>query len=328
MKTLQCKLCPRRCVLGPDERGNCRVRVNLDGKLVSLVYGFPCALHIDPVEKKPLYHFLPGTSTLSLATVGCNLHCLNCQNWEISQQDPEDSTAMHVPPEALVELAERHSCPSISYTYTDPIVYCEYTLDSSRLARVKGMRNVLVTAGYVNPGPWKKLLEVTDAANIDLKGITNDFYEKVCSATIRPVLKSLVLAREAGIFLEITHLVIPTLNDDPKDTARLCRWIHENLGADTPLHFSRFHPRYKMKNLPPTPAATLDRAYELARENGLNYVYIGNILSFRGQDTVCAKCSKVLVQRRGYKVLGNLITGGKCPGCGNVIPGLWSSAPE
>ncbi len=321
--TLQCELCPRRCVLGEGARGNCRVRVNLDGRLVSLVYGFPCAMHVDPMEKKPLYHFLPGTSILSLATAGCNLHCLNCQNWQISQLDPEESTASHVPPQALVDLARKHECPSIAYTYTDPVIYYEYTLESSRLAKKNGIKNVLVTAGYINPEPWKKLLEVTDAANIDLKGITNDFYEKVCSATLRPVLDSLVAARKAGIVLEVTHLIIPTLNDAPRDTAKLCRWVKENLGSDTPVHFSRFHPRYKMKNLPATPSATLDRAYEIAHEEGLEYVYIGNILSRKGQDTVCPKCSHLLVLRSGYRVRENLIADAKCPKCGKRISGEW-----
>ncbi|MBN1864101.1 MAG: AmmeMemoRadiSam system radical SAM enzyme [Victivallales bacterium] len=323
MMALQCELCPRRCVLGQGERGSCRVRVNLDGKLVSLVYGFPCAMHIDPVEKKPLYHFLPGTSILSLATAGCNLHCLNCQNWEISQLDPEDGTASQVPPQTLLDLAKKHGCPSIAYTYTDPVIYYEYALESSRIAKENGIKNVLVTAGYINIKPWKRLLEVTDAANIDLKGITNEFYEKVCSATLRPVLDSLVAAREAGIVLEVTHLIIPTLNDNPRDTARLCRWIRENLGPDTPVHFSRFHPRYKMRNLPPTPSATLDRAYEIAHEAGLEYVYIGNILTRKGQDTICPGCSQMLVSRSGFKVRETLVSEGKCPKCGKEIPGLW-----
>ena len=321
--TLQCELCPRYCVIEPGERGDCRVRVNMDGKLTTVVYGYPCTVHVDPVEKKPLFHFLPGTKIFSLATVGCNLHCKNCQNWEISQQEPEDSTAHNVPPEKLIELAKQYSCPSLAYTYTDPVIFYEYTCDSAKLAKENNIRNVLVTAGYINPKPWAKMLKFTDAANIDLKGITNAFYEKVCSATLKPVQEALVMAKKAGILLEVTHLIIPTLNDKPEDTRKLCRWIKTNLGEETPLHFSRFFPRYKMKNLPATSAKTLDRAYEIAKEEGLHYVYIGNILSAKGQNTYCPECDKLLIERSGYKILQNVIKDGKCPQCDKDIYGVW-----
>lgn len=320
---LQCELCPRYCVIEPGERGDCRVRVNIEGKLTTVVYGYPCAMHIDPVEKKPLFHFLPGTKTLSLATVGCNLHCRNCQNWEISQQEPVDSSAFHVEPKDLTTLAKKYNCPSLAYTYTDPVIYYEYTCDSARLAKKNNIKNVLVTAGYINPKPWQEMLKVTDAANIDLKGITNDFYDKICYASLKPVQKSLVTAKKANILVEVTHLIIPTLNDKPEDTRKLCRWIKENMGKETPLHFSRFFPRYKMKNLPPTPAETLDRAYEIAKSEGLQYVYIGNILSKKGQNTYCPKCDKLLIERTGYKILKQAIKDGKCPQCGNEIYGVW-----
>lgn len=320
---LQCELCPRYCVIEPGERGDCRARVNIGGQLTSVVYGYPCAMHIDPVEKKPLFHFMPGTKILSLATVGCNLHCRNCQNWEISQQEAQDSTAFYVPPDNLPELAKKYKCPSIAYTYTDPVIYFEYTYDGSKLAKEHNLKNVLVTAGYINPNPWEKLLTVTDAANIDLKGITNDFYDQVCFASLKPVQTSLVMAKKAGIELEVTHLMIPTLNDKPKDTKKLCRWIKENLGKDTPLHFSRFFPRYKMKNLPPTSAETLNRAYDIAKEEGMEYVYIGNILSKKGQNTYCPKCDHLLVERLGFKIMKNVIKNGKCPKCGKEIYGVW-----
>jgi pyruvate formate lyase activating enzyme len=320
---VQCELCPRFCVIESGERGDCRVRVNIDGKLTTLVYGYPCTVHVDPVEKKPLFHFLPGTKILSLATVGCNLHCKNCQNWEISQQEPEDSTAYRISPERLIELAKQYKSPSLAYTYTDPVIFYEYTCDSAKLAKEKNIRNVLVTAGYINPEPWKKMLKYTDAANIDLKGISNDFYEKVCSATLEPVQKSLVMAKEAGILLEVTHLIIPTLNDKESDTRKLCRWVKANLGKETPLHFSRFFPRYKMKNLPPTSAATLDRAYAIAREEGLDYVYIGNIMSKKGQNTYCPQCDELLIERSGYKILRNVLKDGKCPKCSKKIYGVW-----
>ena len=321
--TVECELCPRYCIIEPGERGDCRVRINIDGKLTTVVYGYPCAIHVDPVEKKPLFHFLPGSKIFSIATVGCNLHCRNCQNWEISQQEPEKSIAYRVPPERLVELAKQYKCPSLAYTYTDPVIFYEYACDSAKLAKEKNIRNVLVTAGYINPKPWKKMLRNTDAANIDLKGISDDFYEKVCSATLAPVQKSLVMAKEAEILLEVTHLIIPTLNDKPEDTRKLCKWIKENLGEETPVHFSRFFPRYKMKNLPATSAATLDNAYDIAKAEGLNYVYIGNILSKKGQNTYCPKCDKLLIERSGYKILQNVVKNGKCPKCGKEIYGVW-----
>lgn len=321
--TLQCELCPRYCVIEPGERGDCRARVNIDGKLTTVVYGYPCAMHVDPVEKKPLFHFLPGTKILSLATVGCNLHCKNCQNWEISQQEPENSTAYNVPPAQLIQLVQKYQCPSLAFTYTDPVIFYEYTCDSAKLAREKNIKNVLVSAGFINPKPWAKMLKHTDAANIDLKGITNDFYNKVCSASLKPVQKALVMAKQAGILLEVTHLMIPTLNDKPADTKKLCKWIKENLGEDTPLHFSRFFPRYKMRNLPATSAETLDRAYDIAKAEGLQYVYIGNILSKKGQNTYCPKCDALLVERSGYKILRNIVKDSKCPKCGKEIYGVW-----
>jgi pyruvate formate lyase activating enzyme len=322
---VQCELCPKLCLIEPGQSGECRVRINLDGVLRTVVYGFPHygSIHIDPVEKKPLFHFLPGTGILSLATVGCNLHCLNCQNWEISQANPEESRAVSWPPEKLVQLARQSRCPSIAYTYTDPIVYYEYTYDSAKLAKDKGLRNVLVTAGYINPEPWKRLLELVDAANIDLKGMTDEFYRRVCSGTLKPVQNALVLARAAGILVEVTNLIIPTLNDKPEQIRELARWIKANLGGDTPMHFSRFFPRYKMQHLPPTSAKTLDLAREIAVSEGLNYVYIGNIRSKVGQNTYCPSCSRLLIERSGYTILQYQLKDGCCPDCGKQIHGVW-----
>jgi pyruvate formate lyase activating enzyme len=320
---LQCELCPKLCLIEPGQSGECRVRVNVDGVLRTVVYGFPCSMHVDPVEKKPLFHFLPGTGILSLATVGCNLHCKNCQNWEISQANPEESQAVNCPPKKLVALAVENRCLSIAYTYTDPIVYYEYTYDSAKLAREKGIRNVLVTAGYVNAEPWKRLLKFVDAANIDLKGMTEDFYRRVCSATLKPVQNALVLAKAAGILLEVTNLLIPTLNDKPEQIGRLVRWIKANLGADTPLHFSRFFPRYEMRHLPPTSPKTLDVAREIAVGEGLKYVYIGNIASKQGQNTYCPGCQGLLIDRVGYTVRQNRLKQGNCPDCNTQIYGVW-----
>jgi len=293
--------------------------------LRTVVYGYPCSIHIDPVEKKPLFHFLPGSSILSIATVGCNLHCKNCQNWEISQANPEDGNvpAYNCPPERLVAEANKYQCPSLAYTYTDPIVYYEYTYDSAKLAHEAGIRNVLVTAGYINEQPWKKLLQHIDAANIDLKAITEDFYREVCSATLKPVQNALIMAKASEILVEVTNLVIPTLNDEPEQMRELARWIKMNLGADTPLHFSGFYPRYQMRNLPATSLRTLETARKIAMNEGLNYVYIGNVASKEGQNTYCPGCKKLLIERSGYTILQNRLRRGRCPDCSKEIYGVW-----
>jgi pyruvate formate lyase activating enzyme len=320
---VQCELCPKSCIIEPGQSGDCRVRINIDGVLRTVVYGFPCSTHIDPVEKKPLFHFLPGTNILSLATVGCNLHCKNCQNWEISQCNPEDSTAFMLGPEKVIELARRYRCPSVAYTYTDPVIYYEYTLETAKLARSRNMRNVLVTAGYINEEPWRRLLEYVDAANIDLKAITDEFYRRVCSATLKPVQNALVIAKASGILVEVTNLIIPTLNDKPEEIRQLARWVKENLGSDTPLHFSGFYPRYQMVHLPQTSLKTLETARDIAKDEGLEYVYIGNVQSKEGENTYCPGCGKLLIERKIYTILRNELKDGSCPACGRKIYGVW-----
>jgi len=311
------------CVIGPGQSGDCRVRINIDGTLRTVVYGYPCSMHIDPIEKKPLFHFLPGSRILSLATVGCNLHCRNCQNWEISQANPEESEAVHCEPEMVVELAERYNCPSVAYTYTDPVVFYEYTYDTAVLAGDRGIKSVLVTAGYINKEPWRRLLGKVDAANIDLKGMTDDFYRRICAGTVGPVQEALIEAASSGIVLEVTNLIIPTLNDRPEDISRLCRWVRANLGPEVPLHFSGFFPRYKMRHLPATSAETLEKARRIAISEGLWYVYIGNVTSRTGQNTYCPGCGRLLVERSGYTVLQNRISQGRCRDCGRRIYGVW-----
>lgn len=322
---VQCELCPKNCVIEPGQSGECRVRINIDGVLRTVVYGFPCSIHIDPIEKKPLFHFLPGTGILSIATVGCNLHCRNCQNWEISQANPEDTPATFLPSERLVALTKQYNCPSLAYTYTEPIIFYEYTYDTAKLARKAGIRNVLVTAAYINEEPWKRLLEVVDAANIDLKGMTEDFYVRICSATLKPVQEALVLAKASGILVEVTNLIIPTLNDKPEEIRQLARWVKANLGGETPLHFSGFSPRYKMRHLPSTSLKTLDTAREIAISEGLDYVYIGNIRSKTSQNTYCPGCKGLLIERVGfgYTILQNRLKDGCCPDCGKEIYGVW-----
>jgi pyruvate formate lyase activating enzyme len=320
---VQCELCPKYCLIEKGQSGECRIRVNLDDTLLAVTYGHPCALHLDPVEKKPLFHFLPGSGILSLATAGCNLHCKNCQNWEISQANPENVQAYSLTPSTLVENALEKKIPSIAYTYTDPFAYYEYTLETAKLAREKGLKNVLVTAGYLNEKPLKNLLPSIDAANIDLKAMSDRFYRDVCGGTLSPVLNTLVLTREAGILLEVTNLLIPTLNDRDRQIRELTDWIVRNLGVDTPLHFSRFYPQYRMKNLPPTSAETLNRARQIALDTGLRYVYIGNILTNEGENTYCPSCKKMLVRRERYRILENRIQEGRCADCGERIHGTW-----
>ena len=320
---VQCELCPKQCLIGPGQSGECRIRVNIEGKLHAVTYGYPSAVHVDPVEKKPLFHFLPGTDILSMATVGCNLHCKNCQNWELSQRNPEEAEAVYLPPDKVVAMARGTGCPSIAYTYSDPIVFYEYMLDTARLAREAGLRNVWVTAGYINPDPLKELCTVLDAANIDLKAYSDSFYREICDATLEPVLNTIVATKSAGVLVEVTNLIIPTLNDSDKDLQGWCRWIKENTGTDTPVHFSRFHPQHRLRHLPPTPPSTLTRAWEIARAEGLQYAYIGNVLVPGALDTRCPFCKEALIRRMGYRILENRLHAGQCPSCRKEISGTW-----
>lgn len=266
---------------------------------------------------------LPGTPILSIATVGCNLHCKNCQNWQISQCDPEKSSAYRLPPKEIPSLARGHNCRSVAYTYTEPAVYYEYVLDSAIAVREAGLRNVLVTAAYISRKPWRELCRHIDAANIDLKSMRDDFYRDVCDGTLAPVLEALTTAKDAGVMVEVTNLVIPKLNDDDQELHELGRWIAANLGPDTPLHFSRFYPQYRMKNIPPTPASTLERARETALAEGLQFVYIGNILSETGENTYCPDCGRMLIKRQRYIIETNNVVDGKCRFCGSEVYGIW-----
>lgn len=317
---LRCDLCPRHCQVSKGGRGDCGARTNPDDvRLVPVTWGRLCAVHVDPMEKKPLHHFRPGSPVFSLATPGCNLHCAFCQNAAISQAVPERMDGEPVPPEAIVEQAVRSGCRSIAYTYTEPLVAWEYTLACSRLARGRGLANVLVSAGYLERGPLREILAVTDAANIDLKALSDDFYRTWCKAGLRPVLESLALARETGVHLEVTNLLIPGLNDSAGMVRDLARWVRDNLGPETPLHFSRFHPRHRMLDRPPTPESTQDAACAAALEEGLLHVYG----SPRHSDTSCPGCRRVLVRRRGFAVLQNAVLDGRCPSCARAITGRW-----
>ena len=273
---VECLLCPHHCRIANGRTGRCRSRRNHDGVLVSEVYGKPCALAIDPIEKKPLYHFHPGTTCLSLACTGCNFRCLNCQNHDISQVAPDDVDHYELSPEQVVALCLKHHCPGIAYTYTEPLTYIEYIIDTARLAHEKGLWNILVTAGYVCQEPLADLLPYLDAANIDLKSFSDDICQRVSGGHLQPVLDTILTMRDAGVWIEITNLVIPGVSDDMDMIRQMCRWLVDNGLADNPLHFSRFFPRFKMQDLLPTPIQTLKQAKQIAEEEGLRYVYLGN----------------------------------------------------
>ncbi len=324
--SVQCQLCPKACLIAPGESGECRVRLNLDGVLTASTYGHPCAIHSDPIEKKPFNHFLPGTKALSLATVGCNLHCLNCQNWEISQENPESSEAFEAPPERLLALAREQSCKTVCFTYTEPVVFIEYALATARLAKASngGLRSAAVTAAYVNPEPFKELCSSLDAVKIDFKACSDKFYREVCGGSLKPVLKAMETARSTGVHLEIVNLLIPSLNDSEKDISALCSWVKANLGSETPLHFIPFRPDYRLRQLPETPAATMKRARDSGLAAGLKYVYVSNSFVKGGGDTSCPSCGRLLVKRGGFSVISNEVgKDGKCPACGAKIHGVW-----
>jgi len=323
---IRCDLCPRQCRVPKGKRGACRVRENRDGKYYSLVYGVPCAVHLDPIEKKPFFHVLPATQSFSLATAGCNLQCKFCQNWEISQASPEEVFSYDLSPELAVKKAREMGARSIAYTYVEPTIFYEYMVDIGVLARKAGLLNVCHSNGFINPGPLRDLCRVMDAANIDLKGFTETFYRDLCNGELSPILEALKILRKEKVHIEITNLVIPSMNDDMSVVKEMCLWIKKELGPDTPVHFSRFYPLYKLRSVPPTPVSTLDKVRTVALSAGLEYVYIGNIPGHEAENTFCPKCKKRLVQRTGYMVGETHLKGGKCGYCGKPIPGIWGPA--
>lgn len=322
-KAVQCDLCPTECVLEDYQIGGCRTRINKEGSLYSLVYGKPCAVAIDPIEKKPFFHFLPATTAFSIATAGCVLGCKFCQNWQISQANPEEVDHQELSPADAVRQAVFYQCRTITYTYTEPTVFYEYMYDIARIAKQYGIRNTMHSCGYINEKPLRELSKYLDAADVDLKAFTEDFYNKICGGRLKPVLNSLIVLKQEGVWLELTNLVIPTLNDDRAQIRDMCRWIVKELGPDVPLHFSRFFPYYKLKNLPPTPLETLESARKTAMDAGLRYVYIGNIRS-SAENTFCPKCAKMVIERIGYFVKQNNLAAGSCRFCGSKIAGVWS----
>jgi pyruvate formate lyase activating enzyme len=322
---IKCTLCPRECVIGDRERGWCGVRENHKGTYYTLVYGNPCAVHVDPIEKKPFFHFLPASTAYSISTAGCNFNCKYCQNWQISQRRPEQTENVYLPPKKVVEYARMNGCRSIAYTYAEPTVFYEYMYDTARLARQKGVRNVIVSAGYMNQRPLEQLCEMVDAIKIDLKAFRDKFYREICSGQLEPVLNAIKTIKQKGVWLEIVDLVVPTLNDSVEEFHDLASWVMDELGPDVPLHFSRFYPMYQLKNLPPTPIATLEKAREEAMKVGLRYVYLGNVNpTHEGNNTFCPNCSRLLIRRMGFFVIKNDVVSGKCRYCDWEVPGVWA----
>jgi len=324
---VHCFLCPRHCHIGEGQAGFCFIRVNSGGTLYSLGYASPAALQIDPIEKKPLFHFLPGTRVFSLGTAGCNMGCSFCQNWDISKSKSDQVHSTHMPPEDVVALAMRYGCPSIAFTYNEPTIWGEYVIDICRAAREEGIRTVMVTNGYVTREAFHDIYDHVDAANVDLKAFTEQFYGRVTLTHLQPVLDVLTwLKQETNVWLEITNLLIPSLNDDPDDLRRLSDWIMQHLGPQVPLHFTAFHPDFKLQDKPRTPSATLHRARQIALDAGLHYVYEGNVHG-AAADTNCPGCGKILVRRAGQEVLENDIRDDCCPYCKRSIPGRWINSP-
>jgi pyruvate formate lyase activating enzyme len=324
-KKIKCRLCPRQCVIDDRERGYCGVRENRGGTYYSLVHSRVAAAHIDPIEKKPFFHFLPGTLAFSIATAGCNVNCKMCQNWDISQVRPEQVRSTYAPPQRVAALAKQNQCASIAYTYSEPVIFCEYMMDTAAAGHEQGAKSVVVTGGYIEQEPLKKLCTAVDAIKVDLKAFSQKFYEEVVNGNLKPVLDALVTLRKLGMWSEIVYLVVPTLNDSEQEFKALARWVKSDLGVDVPLHFTRFHPEYLLKNLPPTPIETLERAKAIADAEGIHYVYIGNVPGHPAENTYCPKCRRMVVERAGYTVGGIRIRKGKCQYCQQPIPGVWGS---
>jgi pyruvate formate lyase activating enzyme len=322
-KKIKCKLCPRECTVGDRERGYCGVRENHGGTYYTLVHSRVCAAHIDPIEKKPLFHYLPGTLAFSLATAGCNVNCKFCQNWDISQVRPEQVPADYAPPKLVAELAKQRDCPTIAYTYSEPVIFSEYLMDAADAGHEAGIRSVAVSNGYMQEEALKTAYGKMDAVKIDLKAFSESYYKDVVVAELKPVLDSLVTLRKMNKWTEIVYLVVPAMNDSDAEFRGLASWIKTNLGVDVPVHFTQFHPEYLLKNLPITPVPTLERAKAIADAEGLHYVYIGNVPGHPAQNTYCPKCRRMLVERIGLTATQMLIRKGSCPFCQQPIPGVW-----
>ncbi len=321
---VECILCPRHCILKEGSKGFCSVRKNIDGNLILLTYGKCMGLYVDPMEKKPLYHFYPGKNILSFGSAGCNLACKFCQNWHMSRATDAINSSIKADPESIALAAKEQGCVAVAFTYNDPVIFAEYAIDTAKACRDLGIKTVAVTAGYINETPRREFFSYMDAANVDLKSLSVDFYNRLCSVELQPVLDTLVyLKEETDVWFEITNLVIPNENDSPQDLERLSEWIVDNLGDNVPVHFSAFHPAFKMLEYPPTPPETVKKAREIAISKGIKYVYTGNILDEEGANTYCKSCGRLLISRKWAGEVVLYMENGICPGCGTVCDGFF-----
>ncbi len=320
-----CKLCPHNCKLSEKQIGICGVRENIDGKLYSLVYGKAAGgLSIDPIEKKPLFHFLPGSLALSFGTVGCNMKCKHCQNYFTSQAKPfGEVISREKNPQEIVNIAKEQACQEIAYTYNEPVIFYEYMIETAKLAKKAGIKNIMVSNGYINEEPLIELCKYLDGINIDLKSMSDLFYKRITGSKLDPVLKSLKTIKKEGVWLEITFLIIPGENDEPEEIKKATNWIKENLGENTPLHFSAFHPDYEMQTVPVTPITSLMNAYDIAKTAGLKHVYLGNVMTQKYENTYCPKCDCMLIKRMGFNIKTEGIEKNKCKNCNEEIKGLF-----
>ena len=320
---VECELCPRKCRVSDLERGYCGVRENIGGTYYTLVYGRVCTANIDPIEKKPFFHYLPGSTAFSIATAGCNMNCKFCQNWNISQFRPEDVNHVELKPADCARNALDGDCRTIAYTYSEPTVFYEYMYDCAVEGKKRGIRSAVVSAGYMQSEPLGDLIPVVDAIKIDLKAFTDSYYIDICNGKLQPVLDTLVAIKKAGRWLEIVYLMVPGLNDGKDEIMQLCDWILPNIGPDVPIHFTRFHPSYLLQNLPITPLSSLEQAHDIAKAKGLHYPYIGNVFGHDAENTYCHNCGALLIGRRGFQITANNLEQGRCPSCQISIPGVW-----
>lgn len=322
-KEVRCEICPQRCEVKPGGRGFCGVRENREGRYYLIVHSRPCTIAVDPIEKKPLFHYLPGEKAFSIATAGCNIACKFCQNWEISQYRPERVPYIKATPKDIAEMASSKGCRTIAYTYSEPVVFYEYMRDTAIEGNKKNIKSVVITNAFINERPLIDLTKVVGAIKVDFKAFSDRFYQTICSGELRPVLRAMEIIKRQGVWLEIVHLTIPSLNDSEKEIREMARWIKQNLGEFVPVHFTRFHPTYKLTNLPPTPPETLKRARKISLSEGLKYVYTGNLPGDDGENTYCHKCGKLLIRRLGFYIKENKIKNGRCSFCNERIPGIF-----
>ncbi|MCK5077185.1 MAG: AmmeMemoRadiSam system radical SAM enzyme [Calditrichia bacterium] len=319
---IECLLCPRKCIIPEESHGYCYVRKNNKGKLYSLAYAHPSAMNVDPIEKKPLYHVLPNSKSFSIGTIGCNLGCKFCQNWSLSRSKDDTSRVYELEPSKIIELCKQHNCSSIAFTYNEPTIFAEYVMDIAKLAKENNIKTVMVTNGYINDSVIKEVYKNIDAANVDLKAFSEDFYKNETSSSLQPVLNSLKILNEMGVWVEITNLIIPGLNDDEIMIKKMLNWILKNLGDKIPLHFSAFHPDYKLTDIEATSAQNVINIRNLALNHGIRYVYCGNILYKEGNTTYCPKCNKPLIIRDWGYTENKLSNLNQC-NCGEIIPGIY-----